>query len=148
MASRGIWSKVLTNFIASLRPRKINGNLMGQDYMNTKYYEIPAGTISATSGCFSLLKFYINSLCVDPQGGRRKSSRWFEPHNKENFQQEIPAEWEGNVLLDLCIEQFSYCYSFTQLGSEGDEQNPQQRKKYLKVLQSAWWKRKMQQRWH
>lgn len=45
MASRGIWSKVFSNFIASLRPRQIKGNLVGQDYMQTKYYEIPAGTV-------------------------------------------------------------------------------------------------------
>jgi hypothetical protein len=44
--SRSIWSKVFTNFVNSLRPRQAKGNLMGEDYMNNKYFEIPAGTTS------------------------------------------------------------------------------------------------------
>ena len=33
---------------------------------------------------------------TDPRGGKRKPIRWFEPTQKEKFDQEIPAEWEGN----------------------------------------------------
>jgi len=43
MAGKGVWSKVFQNFIASIRPRQIKGNLMGEDHFQTKYYEIPAG---------------------------------------------------------------------------------------------------------
>lgn len=42
--SKGVWSKVFTNFVNSLRPRQVKGNLMGEDYMFNKYFEIPAGT--------------------------------------------------------------------------------------------------------
>ncbi|EFX81556.1 hypothetical protein DAPPUDRAFT_303452 [Daphnia pulex] len=71
--SRSIWSKVFTNFVNSLRPRQAKGNLMGEDYMNNKYFEIPA----------------------DPRRGKRNPSRWFEPIEKDNFEQELPAEWEA-----------------------------------------------------
>ncbi|XP_044259578.1 NADH dehydrogenase [ubiquinone] 1 alpha subcomplex assembly factor 2 [Tribolium madens] len=71
--ARSIWKAVLTNFINSLRPRQIRGNLVGSDYFGNKYYEIPA----------------------DPSIGKRKASRWFEPQKKDDFQQEMPAEWES-----------------------------------------------------
>jgi len=32
---------------------------------------------------------------TDPQGGRRKTARWFVPAGKGDFEQELPAEWEG-----------------------------------------------------
>lgn len=71
--SRSILKMIFTNFINSIRPRQITGNLKGTDYNGTKYYEIPA----------------------NPSIGKRKPQRWFEPIDKENFQQEIPGEWEG-----------------------------------------------------
>lgn len=71
--SRSVWSKVFVNFVNSLRPRQTKGNLMGEDYMFTKYYEIPA----------------------NPKIGKRNPSRWFVPIEKDNFEQELPAEWEA-----------------------------------------------------
>jgi NADH dehydrogenase [ubiquinone] 1 alpha subcomplex assembly factor 2 len=70
---RSILAMIFRNFIQSLRPRQIRGDLVGTDYYGNKYYEIPA----------------------NPQIGKRKSSRWFEPKIKDDFEQEIPAEWEA-----------------------------------------------------
>lgn len=70
---RSILAMILRNFIQSLRPRKIRGDLVGTDYFGNKYFEIPA----------------------NPQIGKRKPSRWFEPKLKDDFEQEIPAEWEA-----------------------------------------------------
>ena len=70
---RSILAMILRNFIQSLKPRRIHGDLMGTDYFGNKYFEIPA----------------------NPQIGKRKPSRWFEPKVKEDFDQEIPAEWEA-----------------------------------------------------
>lgn len=72
-ASRGIIRMILKNFINSLKPRQFRSTLIGSDYFGTKYYEIPA----------------------DPSVGKRKASRWFEPKDKEDFSQEMPAEWES-----------------------------------------------------
>ncbi|XP_076254069.1 NADH dehydrogenase [ubiquinone] 1 alpha subcomplex assembly factor 2 isoform X2 [Rhynchophorus ferrugineus] len=55
------------------KPRQFRGNHMGTDYFGNKYYEIPVNASSA----------------------RSKPSRWFEPPEKDNFQQEMPAEWEA-----------------------------------------------------
>lgn len=71
--TRSLLREILRNFVNSLRPRQISGDLRGTDYFGTKYYEIPA----------------------DPSRGKRRPSRWFEPHDKEEFQQEMPAEWES-----------------------------------------------------
>lgn len=60
-------------FIKSFTPRQINGKLMGEDYHGNKYYEIPA----------------------DETKNKRKTSRWFEPPEKENHEQELTAEWES-----------------------------------------------------
>ncbi|GFG31900.1 hypothetical protein Cfor_02519 [Coptotermes formosanus] len=70
---RSILAMILRNFLQSLKPRKIRGDLIGTDYFGNKYFEIPA----------------------NPQIGKRKPSRWFEPNVKEDFDQEIPAEWEA-----------------------------------------------------
>jgi NADH:ubiquinone oxidoreductase subunit len=70
---RSILAMILRNFIQSLRPRQIRGDLVGTDYFGNKYYEIPA----------------------NPQIGKRKPSRWFEPKLKDDFEQELPAEWEA-----------------------------------------------------
>ncbi|XP_071453750.1 NADH dehydrogenase [ubiquinone] 1 alpha subcomplex assembly factor 2 isoform X2 [Hetaerina americana] len=34
-------------------------------------------------------------MSEDPRQGKRKPSRWFEPLEKEAFDQELPAEWEA-----------------------------------------------------
>ncbi|XP_046402294.1 NADH dehydrogenase [ubiquinone] 1 alpha subcomplex assembly factor 2 [Ischnura elegans] len=71
--SRSIIGTIVKNFIQSFKPRQLKGNFAGKDYFGNKYYEIPA----------------------DPQRGRRKPSRWFEPLDKEEYCQELPAEWEA-----------------------------------------------------
>jgi len=71
--ARHVWRIVLTNFLNSLRPRQIRGTFMGEDYFGNKYYEIGA----------------------NPSIGKRRASRWFEPSDKDAFDQELPAEWEA-----------------------------------------------------
>lgn len=70
---RSILTMIFGNLIRSFKPRKIRGNFMGEDYFGNKYYEIPP----------------------DPSIGKRKSSRWFEPVNKDDFEQERTAEWDS-----------------------------------------------------
>ncbi|XP_067015871.1 NADH dehydrogenase [ubiquinone] 1 alpha subcomplex assembly factor 2 isoform X1 [Anabrus simplex] len=70
---RSILAMIFRNFIQSLKPRQIIGTPVGKDYFGNKYFEIAA----------------------DPRIGKRKPSRWFEPTEKDNFEQEIPAEWEA-----------------------------------------------------
>ncbi|XP_046992403.1 NADH dehydrogenase [ubiquinone] 1 alpha subcomplex assembly factor 2 isoform X2 [Schistocerca americana] len=70
---RSIIGMIFKNFIQSLKPRQIRGTPVGTDYLGNKYFEIPA----------------------NPSVGKRKASRWFEPAVKDNFEQEIPAEWEA-----------------------------------------------------
>ncbi len=41
------------------------------------------------------VQYFVNIFFVDPKRGKRKPSRWFEPIEKSNFEQELPAEWEG-----------------------------------------------------
>lgn len=71
--ARSIWGGVLRNFLNSFRPRQIRGTLIGSDYFGNKYYEIPP----------------------DPSIGKRKANRWFQPPEKDDFMQEMPAEWEA-----------------------------------------------------
>lgn len=71
--SRSIWAMVIRNFLNSIKPRQFRGNLMGKDYFGNKYFEIPA----------------------NPSIGKRKASRWFDPPKKDDFMQEMPAEWEA-----------------------------------------------------
>lgn len=71
--SRSIIMMIINNFINSIKPRQIRGTLIGKDYFGNKYYEIPA----------------------DPSIGKRRTNRWFEPTMKDNFDQEMPAEWEA-----------------------------------------------------
>lgn len=72
-APRGIIRMILKNFINSFKPRQIKGTLIGSDYYGNKYYETP-GSQSVGFG---------------------KPRRWFEPPIKEDFMQEMPAEWEA-----------------------------------------------------
>lgn len=70
---RRVFLAIFKNFINSLKPRQFRGNLKGTDYFGNKYFEIPA----------------------NPSTGKRRDSRWFEPPEKDNFEQEMPAEWEA-----------------------------------------------------
>jgi len=40
---RGIIRMIINNFINSLRPRQMKGNLMGKDNFGNQFYEIPKG---------------------------------------------------------------------------------------------------------
>ncbi|XP_053670620.1 NADH dehydrogenase [ubiquinone] 1 alpha subcomplex assembly factor 2 [Anopheles nili] len=71
--TRNLLRIVFDNFLKSFRPRQMKGNYVGEDYFGNKYYEIPP----------------------DPSVGRRRASRWFEPTEKEAYDQEITAEWEA-----------------------------------------------------
>ena len=69
--TRGIFQIIFKHFFESF---KIKGKskLIGEDYFGTKYFEEPK----------------------DPT--RRKSrGRYFIPTNEEDFEQEMPAEWEA-----------------------------------------------------
>lgn len=69
---RGIFKMIWNNFISSLKPQFARRKLMGEDYYGTKYYE------------------------EDIRNSRRsKAPRYFVPVNKDNFEQELPAEWES-----------------------------------------------------
>ncbi|CAH0405216.1 unnamed protein product [Chilo suppressalis] len=70
---RHVWRIVLRNFFNSLKPRQIKGNNMGKDYIGNIYYEIPA----------------------DPQRGKRKATRWYDPPKGLDFQEPLPSEWES-----------------------------------------------------
>lgn len=70
---RRLFLQIFINLFNSLKPRQFRGNLKGSDHFGNKYYEIPA----------------------NPTSGKRRASRWFEPQEKDNFEQEMPAEWEA-----------------------------------------------------
>lgn len=88
--SRSVLKMLFTNFFNSLKPRQFRGNYVGTDYFGNKYYEIPVNASSA----------------------RSKPSRWFEPPEADNFQQEMPAEWEswlrGNKISLLFFHSYLY----------------------------------------
>ncbi|XP_032674616.1 NADH dehydrogenase [ubiquinone] 1 alpha subcomplex assembly factor 2 [Odontomachus brunneus] len=69
---RGVMKILWNSFISSLKPRFFRRKLIGEDYYGTKYYEEEIRTSS-----------------------RKKSARSFEPVNKDDFMQELPAEWES-----------------------------------------------------
>lgn len=73
MASNGrpLMKILFQTFIDSFRIRKIRGDFKGEDYFGNKFYEIPK----------------------DLARGKSKTSRWFEPPEKENHEQEMAAEW-------------------------------------------------------
>ncbi|XP_023019620.1 uncharacterized protein [Leptinotarsa decemlineata] len=70
---RSILAMIIRNFLNSLKPRQFRGTLIGSDYFGNKYYEIPS----------------------NPSVGKRRANRWFDPPQKEDFMQEMPAEWEA-----------------------------------------------------
>ncbi|KAK2578812.1 hypothetical protein KPH14_012031 [Odynerus spinipes] len=69
---RGLFRMIFRDFLASITPSFTRRKLMGEDYFGTKYYEVP---ISATSR-------------------HKRPSRYFQSVNND-FEQEIPAEWEA-----------------------------------------------------
>lgn len=69
---RGVIKLIWNSFISSLKPRFARRKLMGEDYYGTKYYE------------------------EDIRNSRRtKPPRYFVPVNKDDFEQELPGEWES-----------------------------------------------------
>lgn len=68
---RGVFQLIWKNFYASLRPNK-KPILMGEDFYGTKYYEVAPRADSS-----------------------KRPSRYFVPVNKDDHEQEIPAEWEA-----------------------------------------------------
>lgn len=90
--SRDVVKIIFQNLWKSLQPRQIRGTYIGEDYFGNKFYEIAA----------------------NPSIGKRKSSRWFEPKTKEDFEQEVTAEWEAwlrgrRLLLILRLKLFIKC---------------------------------------
>ncbi|KAL7305294.1 hypothetical protein TKK_0002427 [Trichogramma kaykai] len=64
---------IFKHFFRSITPKIPKHNLVGEDYMGTKYYEV------------TNLKESIH----------KKSNRYFVPKEKNNFEQDLPAEWEA-----------------------------------------------------
>jgi len=71
--SRDIIKHIFTLFVQSFKPKRMKSEFRGEDYFGNKYYEVPA----------------------DPQAGKRRPERWFQPVQKENYGQELPGEWES-----------------------------------------------------
>ncbi|XP_051171375.1 NADH dehydrogenase [ubiquinone] 1 alpha subcomplex assembly factor 2 [Leptopilina boulardi] len=65
---RMIWR----DFISSIFVRAEKPKLMGEDFYGTKYFETPPR-----------------------RGSSKRPARHFEPVNKDDHEQEIPAEWEA-----------------------------------------------------
>ncbi|XP_017886477.1 NADH dehydrogenase [ubiquinone] 1 alpha subcomplex assembly factor 2 [Ceratina calcarata] len=64
---------ILRNFVDSITPNNRKPKLIGEDYYGTKYYEMQ------------------NAVNTSKQ----KPARYFEPVNKNDFEQNVPAEWEA-----------------------------------------------------
>uniref|UniRef100_A0A1Q3FLC0 Putative mimitin mitochondrial n=2 Tax=Culex tarsalis TaxID=7177 RepID=A0A1Q3FLC0_CULTA len=71
--TRSLMKILFQTFMNSLKPRQLKGNLVGEDYFGNKYFEIPA----------------------NPSLGQTRNQRWFEPTEKEAYNQEVTAEWEA-----------------------------------------------------
>lgn len=69
---RGVLKLLWNSFVSSLKPRFARRKFMGEDYYGTKYYEEEIRYSS-----------------------RKRPPRYFVPINKEDFEQELPAEWES-----------------------------------------------------
>lgn len=69
---RGVFKILWNSFISSFKPRFARRKLIGEDYYGTKYYEEEIRYSS-----------------------RKRPPRYFVPVNKEDFEQELPAEWES-----------------------------------------------------
>ncbi|XP_012146842.2 NADH dehydrogenase [ubiquinone] 1 alpha subcomplex assembly factor 2 [Megachile rotundata] len=69
---RGLFRLIWKNFVASVTSKSKKSSLIGEDYYGTKYYEVSNKTDSFN-----------------------RPSRYFVPVNKDDHEQEIPAEWEA-----------------------------------------------------
>ncbi|KAG5309081.1 NDUF2 factor, partial [Pseudoatta argentina] len=69
---RGVLKIIWNSFVSSLKPRFARRKLIGEDYFGTKYYEED-------------IRYSV----------RKRPPRYFIPVNKEDFEQELPAEWEA-----------------------------------------------------
>ncbi|KAJ8667244.1 hypothetical protein QAD02_008906 [Eretmocerus hayati] len=70
---RRLFVMIFKTFVESLTPKFTKEVLVGTDYMGTKYYQVSTNRKSI----------------------RNKPNRYFVPVEKDNFQQELPAEWEA-----------------------------------------------------
>lgn len=71
--TRGVFQTIWKSFSESLIPNFTRRKLVGEDYLGTKYYETESRQ---------------NSI-------HKKPNRYFVPVNKDDFEQELPAEWEA-----------------------------------------------------
>ncbi|KYM96096.1 PREDICTED: mimitin, mitochondrial isoform X2 [Cyphomyrmex costatus] len=69
---RGVLKIMWNSFVSSLKPRFARRKLIGEDYYGTKYYEED-------------IRY----------SARKRPPRSFVPVNKDDFEQELPAEWEA-----------------------------------------------------
>lgn len=69
---RGVFKILWNSFVSSLKPRYARRKLIGEDYYGTKYYE-------------EEIRY----------SARKRPPRYFVPVNKDDFEQELPAEWEA-----------------------------------------------------
>ncbi|XP_023244924.1 NADH dehydrogenase [ubiquinone] 1 alpha subcomplex assembly factor 2 isoform X2 [Copidosoma floridanum] len=69
---RGLFVMIFKDFIRSITPKFPKHTLVGVDYFGTKYYEIER-----------------------TESAHKKPNRYFVPKEKDNFEQEMPAEWEA-----------------------------------------------------
>lgn len=69
---RGVMRIIWNSFVSSLKPRFARRKLMGEDYYGTKYYE-------------EEIRY----------SARKRPPRYFVPTSKDNFEQDLPAEWEA-----------------------------------------------------
>ncbi|XP_012261297.2 NADH dehydrogenase [ubiquinone] 1 alpha subcomplex assembly factor 2 [Athalia rosae] len=70
---RGVFQTIFKHLINSFKPRRFTGDLVGSDYLGNKYYQ---HSQHATSE-------------------KKLPARYFVPKIEDNFEQEIPAEWEA-----------------------------------------------------
>ena len=70
---RGLFRMIFRDFLNSVTPRISKRICVGEDYMGTKYYEITETKVSI----------------------HKKPNRYFVPKEKDDFEQELPAEWEA-----------------------------------------------------
>lgn len=89
--SRSILATIFRNFVNSLRPRQLQGTLVGRDYFGNRYITI--NYLDFLIVLFNSDRYY--EIPPNPSLGKRRSNRWFVPVEKENFQQDMPAEWEA-----------------------------------------------------
>ncbi|XP_011647276.1 NADH dehydrogenase [ubiquinone] 1 alpha subcomplex assembly factor 2 [Pogonomyrmex barbatus] len=69
---RGVLKILWNRFVSSFKPKYFRRKLMGEDYYGTKYYE-------------EEIRY----------SARKIPPRYFVPVNKDDFEQELPAEWES-----------------------------------------------------